>query len=324
MVPTSARLLRLLALLQARPEWAGHELAARLGVTVRTLRRDIQRLRELDYPVHSTPGVAGGYRLGSGAVLPPLLLDDDEAIAVVLSLRSAAPHTVAGLAEASVRALAKLDQVLPARLRERTSALQHAMVPLAGPEPTVDAKLLTLLAAACRRCLRLTFEYRDHAGASTTRTAEPHRLVSTGYRWYLVAFDSGADDWRTFRVDRISRAEASRGRFAPRKAPDAAAFVAAQVSTAPYRYRARVLVRASASALAELVAPTVGVIEDLGKGECVLSTGSDSLDALAFHLAALGAEFEVQEPPELVEHMRLLADRLARAVSPGVRVPAEE
>ena len=317
MVPTSARLLRLLALLQARPEWAGHELAARLGVTVRTLRRDMQRLRELDYPVHSTPGVAGGYRLGSGAVLPPLLLDDDEAIAVVLSLRSAAPHTVAGLAEASVRALAKLDQVLPARLRERTSALQHAMVPLASPVPTVDASILTLIAAACRRYLRLTFDYRDHAGESSTRTAEPHRLVNTGYRWYLVAFDSGAGDWRTFRVDRISRAEATRGRFAPRDAPDAASFVAAQVSTAPYRYHARVLVRASGSDLTGLVAPTVGVIEDLGTGECVLSTGSDSLDALAFHLTALGVEFQVQEPKALIEHMRFLADRMKRGATGG-------
>ena len=152
---TSARLLRLLGLLQVRPEWSGAELADRLEITVRTLRRDVQRLRDLDYPVHSVPGVAGGYRLGPGKALPPLLLDDDEAIAVVVSLRSAASHTVAGLSEASVSALAKLDQVLPARLRERTAALQHATVALTGPGPVVDPAQLAALAAACRRHQRL-------------------------------------------------------------------------------------------------------------------------------------------------------------------------
>src|SRR5215469_13602045 len=174
---TSARLLRLLSLLQARPEWPGAELAARLDVTPRTLRRDVQRLRDLDYPVHSMPGVAGGYRLGSGAALPPLQLDDDEAIAVVVSLRSATSHTVTGLAEASVSALAKLDQVLPARLRERSAALQQATVALTGGGPVVDPGQLAELAAACRRHERLRFRYASRSGSESVRTVEPHRLV---------------------------------------------------------------------------------------------------------------------------------------------------
>src|SRR5215471_19920464 len=169
---TSGRLLRLLGLLQVRPEWPGADLAERLGVTVRTLRRDVQRLRDLDYPVHSVPGVAGGYRLGAGKALPPLLLDDDEAIAVVVSLRSAASHTVAGLSEASISALAKLDQVLPARLRERTAALQHALVALTGPGPVVDPGQLAELAAACRRHERLRFRYESRSGSESVRTVE--------------------------------------------------------------------------------------------------------------------------------------------------------
>ena len=252
---TSARLLRLLGLLQVRPEWSGADLAERLDVTVRTLRRDVQRLRDLDYPVHSVPGVAGGYRLGPGKALPPLLLDDDEAIAVVVSLRSAASHSVAGLSEASVSALAKLDQVLPARLRERTAALQHATVALAGPGPVVDPEQLAALAAACRRHQRLRLRYRNRSGSASSRIVEPYRLVSTGYRWYLMAFDVERDSWRTFRVDRIADSAEAGGRFVPRDPPDPAAFVAAAVTSAPYRYQARVLVDAPAQVVAEEFSP---------------------------------------------------------------------
>lgn len=313
---TSARLLRLLSLLQARPEWPGAELAARLEVTTRTLRRDVQRLRDLDYPVHSVPGVAGGYRLGSGAALPPLQLDDDEAIAVVVSLRSATSHTVTGLGEASVSALAKLDQVLPARLRERTAALQQATVPLTGPGPVIDPALLTALAAACRRHQRVRMRYRDFSGAESVRVIEPYRLVTGGYRWYLMAFDAGRDDWRTFRVDRISEPEAT-GRFVPRDPPDPASFVGAAITTAPYRYQARVLLHAPAEALAGQVAPTTGVLTQAGAGRCVLSTGSDSLNAMTYHLLALDVEFTVLEPPELIEHLRGVAGRLSRAAGAG-------
>jgi predicted DNA-binding transcriptional regulator YafY len=313
---TSARLLRLLSLLQARADWPGAELADRLGVTVRTLRRDVQRLRDLDYPVYSVPGVAGGYRLGPGASLPPLQLDDDEAIAVVVGLRSTAGHTVTGLAEASVRALAKLDQVLPARLRERTSALQHATIALASPAPLVDQGVLTALAAACRRHQRLELRYTDHGGAVSTRMVEPHRLVSTGYRWYLMAFDTGRDDWRTFRVDRIGEVTPG-GRFAPRDPPDAAGFVGSAVTTAPYSYQARVVLHAPVSEMAKRVTPGEGVLEDLGEDRCLLTTGSDSLPAMTYHLAILGAEFTVLEPPELIEHLRETSGRLSRAVSPA-------
>jgi predicted DNA-binding transcriptional regulator YafY len=317
---TSARLLRLLGLLQARPEWPGAELAARLGVTVRTLRRDVQRLRGLDYPVHSVPGVAGGYRLGPGRALPPLLLDDEEAIAVVVSLRSAASHTVAGLAEASVSALAKLDQVLPARLRERTAALQQATVALTGPGPVVDPGQLAALAAACRRHQRLRFGYRNRSGSDTVRVVEPHRLVSTGYRWYLMAFDVERADWRTFRVDRIADSAEAGGRFVPREPPDPAAFVARAVTSAPYRYQARILVHAPAPVVAEEFTHTSGVITDAGDDSCLLTTGSDSLGALTFHLAALGVDFTVLEPQELIDFVAATAGRLARVARRSARV----
>jgi predicted DNA-binding transcriptional regulator YafY len=316
---TSAKLLRLLGLLQARPEWSGADLAERLGVTVRTLRRDVQRLRDLDYPVHSVPGVAGGYRLGSGRALPPLLLDDDEAIAVVVSLRSAASHTVAGLSDASVSALAKLEQVLPARLRERTAALQHATVALTGPGPVVDPEQLAALAAACRRHQRLRFSYRSRSGSDSSRAVEPHRLVSTGYRWYLLAFDVKRADWRTFRVDRITESAEVGGRFVPREAPDPAAFVARAVTSAPYRYRARVLVHAPARVVAEEFSRTSGVVTDAGADRCLLTTGSDSLGALTFHLAALGVDFTVLEPQELNDFIRTTADRLAQVTQRSER-----
>ncbi len=325
MLETSARLLRLLGLLQFRPEWSGAELAERLGVTVRTLRRDIQRLRDLDYPVHSVPGVAGGYRLGSGRALPPLLLDDDEAIAVVVSLRSAASHSVAGLAEASVSALAKLDQVLPARLRERTAAIQQATVALTGPGPVVDPEQLASLASSCRRHQRLRLSYRNRSGSDSVRVVEPHRLVSTGYRWYLMAYDVERADWRTFRIDRINQTAQAGGRFVPREPPDPATFVARAVTSAPYRYQARILVHAPAAVVAEEFSRTSGVITDAGDDGCLLTTGSDSLGALTFHLAALGVDFTVLEPQELIDFVAATAERLARVAaqsaqaSPGGR-----
>jgi predicted DNA-binding transcriptional regulator YafY len=313
MQETSARLLRLLSMLQARPDWTGAELAQRLDITGRTLRRDVQRLRGLGYPVHASPGVAGGYRLGAGSALPPLLLDDEEAVAVVVSLRTAASHTVTGIEETSLRALAKLEQVLPARLRERTAALQLATVPLPSLAPTIDAERLTVIARACRSHLRLTFSYTDHGGAVTARSVEPHRIVHTGHRWYLVARDVDRDDWRNFRVDRIGAPEPTGIRFVPRDPPDAASFVARSVTAAPYRFRASVIVHAPAPDIAERVPPTVGVLEPSGEDSCLLTTGSDSLDALAFHLAELGADFTVIEPPELIRHVRALAGRLGRA-----------
>lgn len=313
MVETSARLLRLLSVLQVRPEWRGDDLAERLGVTPRTVRRDVARLRGLGYPVHAARGVAGGYRLGAGASLPPLLLDDDEAVAVALSLRTSASHSVSGVGEASVRALAKLDQVLPRRLRKRAAAIGQATVPLVGPGSALDADALTTMAQACRRCERLEFRYRDRDGAATARRAEPHRLVQAGYRWYLVARDLDRGEWRTFRADRIEAPTLTGVRFVPADPPDAAAFVARAVTTAPYRYQARILVHAPAEAVAGHVPPTVGVIEPAGADSCVLMIGSDSLDAIAVRTAMLDYDFTVLAPPELATRLTTLAGRLSAA-----------
>ncbi|MEN3611689.1 YafY family protein [Plantactinospora sp. ZYX-F-223] len=315
MLDTSARLLRLLAILQTRTEWTGPELAQRLDVTVRTLRRDMARLRDLGYPVRATPGVAGGYRLGAGSTLPPLLLDDDEAVAVVLSLRTAASQSVTGIAETSLRALAKLDRILPARLRQRTAALRLTTVPLAGRAPTVDPDLLTAIAEACQNLHRLTFDYRTRDGTTSIRRVEPHRLVHTGQRWYLVARDTDRDAWRTFRVDRIGGLRSTGQRFTPHDPPDPATFVADSVGAAPYRYRARVLVHAPAEEIAERVPPTAGLVEAVDRNSCLLSTGADWLGFLALHLALLGPEFTVLEPAELADELGVLAGRLDRARS---------
>ncbi|QFG23779.1 YafY family protein [Actinomadura sp. WMMB 499] len=315
MLETSARLLRLLSLLQTHRDWPGPELAERLGVTPRTVRRDVDRLRELGYQVHATPGAAG-YRLGAGADLPPLLLDDEEAVAVAVGLRTAATGTVAGIAEASVRALAKLERVLPSRLRHRVRTLESMTLPLPGAGPAVPAGTLTAVAAACHDRETLRFDYRAHDGTATYRTAEPYRLVATGRRWYLVAYDTGRDGWRTFRVDRLALRTPNGPRFAPRDPPaeDLAAYVSGALSTAPYRYRGRFTVGAPAAAVAGRIAPTAGTVEPVDAGTCTLTCGSDSLDELVLYVGTLGAPFTVHGPPELVEHVRTLSARLAAAL----------
>jgi predicted DNA-binding transcriptional regulator YafY len=314
---TSARLLRLLSLLQARPDWAGAELARRLEITPRTLRRDVQRLRDLGYPVTATRGVAGGYRLGAGAALPPLLLDDEEAVAVAVSLRTAASQSVTGIAETSLGALAKLEQVLPARLRDAAAALRQATVALPAAAATVDPDLLITLARACRGREALTFGYVSRDGTATQRRAEPYRLVQAGYRWYLLARDTERGDWRTFRVDRIGGPAPTGSRFTRLDPPDAAAFVANSVTTAPYRFRVRVLVHAPIQLVAEQVPTTTGMLTADGPDRCVLVLGSNSLDATAFHLARLDADVTILEPPELITRTRQLAARLTRATAPA-------
>jgi predicted DNA-binding transcriptional regulator YafY len=313
----SARLLRLLSLLQARRQWTATELAERLRITDRTVRRDVERLRSLGYPVHATSGVAGGYRLGAGGALPPLLLDDNEAVAVAVGLRSAAAGSVAGIEEMSVRALAKLEQVLPPRLRQRIAAFTTSTVMMSVGAPAVAADTLTTIACACRDAERLRFDYRDRHGTCGQRTIEPHRLVHTGRRWYLVAYDLERGDWRTFRVDRIAPLLTTGPRFTPRDAPEATAYVAEAVTTAPYRYRARVRLHAPAATIAEIVPPTVATLDPIDAHSCVLTTGSDSLDMLALHLALhlglIDVNFEVLDPPELVDRLHALADRLGRA-----------
>jgi predicted DNA-binding transcriptional regulator YafY len=317
MLDTSARLLRLLSLFQAQRYWSGAALSERLEVTARTLRRDVDRLRSLGYPVHSTSGTAGGYQLGAGANLPPLLLDDDEAVAVAVSLRTAASATVTGIEEASVRALAKLEQVLPARLRRRVSALNTFIVQLATAGPTVDAAALSMIAGACRDYEKLRFNYHSRDGSASVREVEPHRLVHTGRRWYLVAWDAARDDWRTFRVDRIQSKLSTGARFAPRQPPggDFAAYVSKSVSYSPYPHQAKVMLYASVEIAAERIPPSVGMLEAVDENTCLLHTGASSLDMLSVFLGLVGCEFQVQEPAELVERLGRLAERFNRAIS---------
>ncbi len=317
MLETSARLLRLLSLLQSRRDWTGAELAGRLGVGLRTLRRDIDRLRDLGYPVDATPGVAGGYRLGVGAAMPPLLLDDEEAVAVAIGLHTATTGSVAGLEETALRALTKLQQMLPSRLRHRISAFHATTVALAGPGSAadrVDPDLLTTLAAACRDQRRLRLRYPGRDG-ETTREVEPHRLVHTPRRWYLVAWDLSQGDWRTFRVDRIQDPPGPPGvRFTPRPLPaqDVAAYVSQSISSAPYRYQARILFRAPLAEVAERTSPAAGRLEAAGPDACVLHAGSNSLDELALYVGLKGFDFQVLGPPELIGVLRSLSERLLR------------
>ncbi len=318
MLETSARLLRLLSLLQSRRDWRGTELAERLGVGLRTVRRDIDRLRDLGYPVDASPGAAGGYRLGIGAALPPLLLDDEEAVAVAISLHTAATGSVAGLEETSLRALTKLQQMLPSRLRHKITAFHTTTVPLTGPgssPDTVDPDLLTAIAVACRDQRRLRLCYLGRDGA-TTRNVEPHRLVHTPRRWYLLAWDTDRGDWRTFRLDRIKGPLSPPGaRFTPRPPPtgDVAAYVSQSISSAPYRYQARILIHAPLEDVAPHTSPAAGRLEAIDQHTCILHTGSNSLDELAVHIAVKGFDFQVLDPPELIPVLHALAERLRKA-----------
>lgn len=283
----------------------------------RTVRNDIDRLRELGYPVDATRGATGGYRLGAGAAMPPLLLEDEEAVAVTIALRTAAQGAVPGTEETSLQALTKLEQVLPARLRRRVRALQSytVAVPADRPAPTVSADVLTTLVSACRDRERLRFDYLDHAGSPTCRVVEPYRAVNWGQRWYLVAWDVEREDWRTFRVDRIEPRTPTGPRFPPREPPggDMAAYVSRRVSAAAWRHHARVTVHAPASAVAERINPAVGTVEALDADTCVLTTGADTVQTLAVHLGMLDFDFDVTEPAELVDHLRRLAERYARS-----------
>jgi predicted DNA-binding transcriptional regulator YafY len=315
---TSARLLKLLSLLQSRRSWTGPELAEQLEVKPRTVRRDVDRLRRLGYPVHAAPGAAGGYRLGAGAALPPLLLDADEAVAVAVGLTTAARSGVRGIEETSLRSLAKLEQVLPPRLRRRVNTLQAYTVPFAGWGPAVDADVLATIAAACRDRETLRFAYRKPDGvASSRRLVEPHRLVHTGRRWYLVAWDQEREDWRSFRADRIEPPLTPQRRFEPRKIPggDAASYVARSISSQRDRFQATVLLHAPRSAVAARVPHSVGTLEAVDDRSCLLHTGADWLGGLAVYVADIGVDFTVLDPPEFVEMIGDLAERFGRAAA---------
>jgi predicted DNA-binding transcriptional regulator YafY len=316
MLSTSSRLLSLLALLQTRRDWSGAELADRLEVSGRTIRRDVDRLRTLGYPVESLAGPAGGYRLRAGTAMPPLLLDEEEAIAIAVGLRTAARASVTGIEETSIRALVKLEQVLPQHLRRRVAALGSATVAPPATGPTVDPQHLTTIAAACRdgECLR--FDYRSRDGARSRRAVEPRALVNLGRRWYLVAWDRRREDWRTFRVDRIARPAATGARTTPRALPaaDAAAYVRQSIAGGS-RYEARVTVHAAAEDVAARIPSVADGLTPIDAQRCEYRTSDDDLEWLALRIAMLGVDVDVHEPPELVAQLKLLAGRLRRATA---------
>jgi predicted DNA-binding transcriptional regulator YafY len=308
----AARLLRLLTLLQTRPHWPGAELADRLGVTGRTLRRDVTRLRDLGYPVDADPGVAGGYRLGVGGRLPPLLLDDDEAVAIAVGLRVATASAVAGVEDAAVAALAKLDGVLPARLRERVDAVQTGTVQLPAPHlPRVDTDVLVTLARGCRNSEGLRFSYTDNAGAVSARSVEPLRVVHTGRRWYLVARDRDRDAWRTFRVDRIAAPALTGVRYTFTDPPDPLALVSEGTTVAPYPLRVRVLVFAPADRVRAVCPPTMAVVEPLPDDSSVVRAAAWDMGALVDFVLRLPFDLEVLEPAEVRARIGEIGRRLA-------------
>lgn len=313
-VDTASRLLRLLSLLQSRPRWSGPELAQRLDVTGRCVRRDVARLRRLGYPVDSEAGPAGGYRLGMGATLPPLLFDDDEAVAVWLALAASTGGAVEGMQERALGALDKIDRLLPGRLRQRVDALRAATVRL-GSSPTdlVDPELLVRLARACTERLRLALSYVDRQERASDRRVDPYKLVSTGRRWYLVAHDVDRADWRTFRVDRVVEAVITGHRFELVDPPDAAALVAASTSIAPYRFAATVLIDADLETVRRRVPANVAVLEATGVHRTRMRTGADNLATLAGHLILVDLPFEVLDPPELRDWLVIHGRQLAAA-----------
>ncbi len=319
MANTSARTLRLLSLLQNHRYWPGPELADRLQVSVRTLRRDIDRLRELGYWVDAQRGVDGGYQLAAGSALPPLVIDDDEAVALAVGLQVAVQDaSVAGLAEASVRALTKVIQVMPARLRKRVDALRSMTVPATwgGSGPTVDAQVLIDAAQLCRDDERAAFSYTAASGARTERELEPHRLVLLGRRWYLVAYDLTRHDWRSFRVDRIHGWRSTGERFHPRRLPggDAAAFVREGIESQSASHQVVALLHASADTIRASVGRW-GTVEEVADDRCRLHMVADALEWPIMALGATGVDFEVESPPELVEELRAWTARFASAVA---------
>ena len=323
MVQTSARLLALLSLLQVRREWTGPELADRLEVGPRTIRRDIQKLRSLGYPIEAAPGVAGGYRLGAGAELPPLLLDDTEAVAVAVGLRTAACGSIAGIEETSVRALAKLEQVLPSRLRRRVSALGDATSAFGFEGPRIDPELLAGLAGACRDSTRVRFTYVARDDRTSQRHTEPSAVVHSGYRWYLVAFDLDRDDWRTFRIDRIRGRIRLTERGRQRTVPggDPAQFVKQHLRSAgadqPDAAPGQIRIQASATQIAKRVPSRYATVERDGEDRCIVTTRGPWSRQFLVWMALLDEPIEILGPPELSATAHALTQRLTTATSNG-------
>lgn len=305
-------MLRLLSLLQARPNWTGSELAHRLEITERTLRRDVNRLRELGYPVEAFSGPAGGYSLAPGGALPPLLFDDPEAVSVALALRSAAAGGMPGFEDASVSALAKITQVLPLKLSSQVESLTNASVGLGwrgGPGIPVDPATLTQLAGACRAPERVRFLYTDAGGRSSERHVEPLQLVHTSRRWYLVARDRDREAWRTFRVDRIKKPFRTGMRFVHENPPDPASLVAEGLAVSVYAIQAQVRLMIPLKRAKEIIAPTVGIVTRDGPNT-LLRIGADEPGWVARYLASLDCDFEVLEPDSVRQAINELGHRL--------------
>ena len=317
MANTSTRTLRLLSLLQARRYWPGGELADRLEVSPRTLRRDIDRLRELGYPVQAQRGVDGGYQLASGAALPPLVVDEDEAVALAVGLQAATHSAVEGIAESSVRALAKIVQVMPARLRRRVEALGTMTVPGTWGDLTqasVDPGTLTTLALACRDSERIRFAYTAASGQRTDRHVEPHRVVILGRRWYVVGYDLTRQDWRSFRLDRLGDPRGTGARFRPRPLPatDAAAFVRAGIDGATATMEVEVLVDAPAEAVRDRIGRWA-TVQEIDPTHCRLRMTADSLDWVTMALGVIETSFQVVSPPELLDRLHEWGHRFGQA-----------
>ncbi|MCK2244512.1 MULTISPECIES: YafY family protein [unclassified Crossiella] len=309
---TTERVLTLLGLLQQRPVWTGPELAGRLGVTARTVRRDVERLRALGYPVQASQGVGGGYQLGPGQDMPPLLLDDAEAIATAVSLLAGAGGAVAGAGEAALRALSKLDRVLPTRLRAEVRALADSVVSFDGGRTPVDAEALLTLARACRDEVEAGFDYPSH-GEVRRRRVEPYRLVASDRHWYLLAYDLDRDGWRSFRVDRMAEVAARAWRFRPRPVPDAATYVQEGVASRVYPHQARFLVHAPAELVRTQIPAAAAVVRPHEDNRCEVLSGGVNLDGVLMHVLLLGHDFQVLDPPELGQRARELAERLRAA-----------
>ena len=320
---TTERVLTLLGLLQQRRVWTGPELAERLGVTPRTVRRDVERLRTLGYPVHASQGVGGGYQLGPGKDLPPLLLDDQEAIATAVSLLAGAGAAVAGAGDAALRALTKLDQVLPTRLRHEVRALAGSVESFGGGRTTVEPEVLMTLARACRDEVEAGFDYPS-ASQLRRRRVEPHRLVASDRRWYLLAYDLDRDGWRSFRVDRMTDVCARTWHFRPREAPDAATYVQEAVASRVYPHQARFLVHAPADTVRAQIPASAAVIRPRDRERCEVLSGARNLDFVLMHVLLLGHNFEVLSPAELGKRCRVLANRLLSAGAMISPVPDPE
>lgn len=317
MTDPSARTLRLLSLLQTHRRWPGAVLAERLEISPRTLRRDVDRLRRLGYPVQAQRGVDGWYALAAGAALPPLVVDDEEAVALAVGMQAAVNGTIAGIEESAVRALTKVVQVMPPRLRRRVDALREVTVPArwsrGGEVPAVDHTVLIAVAQTCRDTERLRFDYVAAGADPRPRHVEPHRLVPLGRRWYLVAYDLDRHDWRSFRLDRLSAPEGTGARFRPRELPaaDAVEFVRSGIQHRRGRHEVEIVVHAPAVTVDAQLGEWLSV-EPLDERSSVIRV-VDSLDWPVVVLPILGVDFEVRSPPELVQRARVWADRMARA-----------